>query len=331
VTNQVQELCQLERAIIGDMILVTGGTGFIGRALIRHLVDNGYQVRTLIRPSQQSPKLPKGVPVEVAVASFNDPRGLRAAMVGVDAIYHLAGVERRGAQADLLETDIQGTRALVQTAVEAGVDRFFALSHLGADRASAYPVLKAKAIAEEHIRRSGIDYTILRTAIVFGPSDGFTTGLAQLLHGLPFVFLLPRGGETLIQPLWIEDLVTCLTWALDDEDTRRRVYEIGGPEFLSLHQVVETVMRQIGVRRSLVPAHPVFLRTLTVILESVFPNSPVSVYWLDYLATNRTCSLDTVPRVFNLMPARFNQRLAYLEGVNWGRELRRSIFRRNRR
>lgn len=327
----MQELCQLERAIIGDMILVTGGTGFIGRALIRHLVDNGYQVRTLIRPSQQSPKLPKGVPVEVAVASFNDPRGLRAAMVGVDAIYHLAGVERRGAQADLLETDIQGTRALVQTAVEAGVDRFFALSHLGADRASAYPVLKAKAIAEEHIRRSGIDYTILRTAIVFGPSDGFTTGLAQLLHGLPFVFLLPRGGETLIQPLWIEDLVTCLTWALDDEDTRRRVYEIGGPEFLSLQQVVETVMRQIGVRRSLVPAHPVFLRTLTVILESVFPNSPVSVYWLDYLATNRTCSLDTVPRVFNLMPARFNQRLAYLEGVNWGRELRRSIFRRNRR
>jgi len=60
------------------MILVTGGTGFIGRALIRHLVDNGYRVRTLIRPSAESPRLPKGVPVEVAVASFNDQRGLRA-------------------------------------------------------------------------------------------------------------------------------------------------------------------------------------------------------------------------------------------------------------
>lgn len=326
----MQELCQLERAIIGGMILVTGGTGFIGRALIRHLVDNSYQVRTLIRPSQQSPRLPKGVPVEVAVASFNDLRGLRAAMVGVDTIYHLAGVERQGVRADLLETDIQGTRALVQTAVEAGIDRFFTISHLGADRASAYPVLKAKAIAEEHIRRSGIDYTVFRTAIVFGPGDGFTTGLAQLLHGIPFVFLLPRGGETLIQPLWIEDLVTCLTWALDDDDTRKRVYEIGGPEFLSLHQIVESIMAQIGVRRSLVSAHPVFLRALTVLLESILPNSPVSVYWLDYLAANRTCSLDTVPRVFNLLPARFNQRLAYLEGVKWGRELRRSIFRRNR-
>jgi uncharacterized protein YbjT (DUF2867 family) len=317
-----------ERAIIAAMILVTGGTGFIGRALIRHLVDNGYQVRTLIRPSQQSPRLPRGVPVEVAVASFNDVRGLRAAMVGVDAIYHLAGVERRGVRADLLTTDIQGTRTLVNTAVDAGVDRFFTVSHLGADRASAYPVLKAKAIAEEHIRRSGIDYTILRASLIFGPGDGFTTGLAQLLHGLPFIFLLPRGGETLIQPLWIEDLVTCLTWALDDDDTRQRTYEIGGPEFLSFQKVVKIVMDKIGVHRALVSTHPVFLRSLTVMLEYFFPGTPVSVYWLDYLATNRTCSLDTVPRVFNLMPARFNQRLAYLEGEKWGRQLRRSMFRR---
>lgn len=315
-------------AIIPAMILVTGGTGFIGRALIRHLVDNGYQVRTLIRPSAETPRLPKGVPVEVAVASFNDQRGLRAALVGVDTVYHLAGVERRGVRADLLENDIQGTQAVVNSARDADVDRFFAVSHLGADRASAYPVLKAKAIAEEHIRNSGIDYTILRTAIVFGPGDGFTTGLAQLLHGSPFVFMLPRGGETLIQPLWVEDLVVCLTWALDDDGTRRRVYEIGGPEFLSLRQVVDIIMKRIGVHRVMLSAHPVLLRSLTVLLEYIFPNSPISAYWLDYLATNRTCSLDTIPRVFNLLPSRFNQRLAYLEGERWGRVLRQSILSR---
>jgi NADH dehydrogenase len=245
-------------------------------------------------------------------------------------VYHLAGVERQGVRADLLENDIQGTQAVVNSALAAKVDRFFSLSHLGADRASAYPVLKTKAIAEEHIRNSGIDYTILRTAIVFGPGDGFTTGLAQLLHGSPFVFLLPRGGETLIQPLWVEDLVVCLTWALDDDGTRKRVYEIGGPEFLSLRQVVEAVMTHIGVHRSLLSTHPLLLRTMTVLLEYFLPNSPVSVYWLDYLATNRTCSLDTIPRVFNLLPSRFNQRLGYLEGEKWGRILRRTIFRRKR-
>jgi NADH dehydrogenase len=312
------------------MILVTGGTGFIGQALIRHLTDSGYQVRTLIRPSKNSPNLPSGVPVDVAVASLQDERGLRAAMVGVETVYHLAGVERRGAQADLLETDIQGTQAVVQAAVDAGVDRFFSVSHLGADRGSAYPVLKAKAIAEEHIIRSGINYTIMRSAIVFGLNDGFTTGLAQLLQGIPSVFLIPGDGQTLLQPLWVEDLVTCMVWALDDEDTRDRTYDIGGPEFLTLEQMVDIVMETIGVRRALVKVSPPYLRALTVSLEYILPSSPVNVYWLDYLATNRTCSLDTIPRLFNLMPARFAHRLAYLEGVNWRRHLWRSVFTRRR-
>ena len=148
------------------MILVTGGTGFIGQVLIRQLVAAGHRVRLLIRPSKQSPRLPKGIPVEVTVSSLNDERSLRAAMVSIHTVYHLASVERRGAEADLMATDVQGTRNILQAAVEAQVDRFFYVSHLGADRASAFPVLKIKAIAEEFIRRSGLDFTILRTAMV---------------------------------------------------------------------------------------------------------------------------------------------------------------------
>jgi uncharacterized protein YbjT (DUF2867 family) len=312
------------------MIFVTGGTGFIGQALIRHLVEAGHPVRMLIRPSKKTPRLPVGIPVGVAVTSLSDERGLRAAMVGVDTVYHLAGVERRGVNENLIETDIQGTRTVLRAAVNAGVKRFFFISHLGADRASAFPVLKSKAIAEEHIRRSGIDYTIMRTAVIFGPNDGFTTGLAQLSRGLPFIFLTPGDGQTLIQPLWIEDLVTCLTWALDDEQTRNRIYEIGGPEFLTLREVVSTVMRKIGVKRTIVPIAPPLLRAITVILEYFLPASPVSVYWLDYLATNRTCSLDTIPRSFNLMPSRFSQRIDYLMGKHWRRQLFRSVFRRRK-
>ena len=312
------------------MILVTGGTGFIGKVLVRNLVENGYPVRTLIRPSSRTPDLPRGVPVEVALSSLNDERSLRAAMVGVDVVYHLAGVERGGSYEKLEDVDIQGTRSVVSAAVDAGVERFFYLSHLGADRASAYKVIRAKGIAEDFVRRSGMDYTILRSAIVYGPSDGFTTGLARLMHGLPSIFLVPGDGKTLLQPLWVEDLATCLTWALDDDTTRNETYDVGGPEYFTFNQVLEMVMQTVGVRRRLVHTRPPYLRTLTIVLESIFPGLPSSVYWLDYLAINRTCALDTLPRAFNLMPARMPQRLDYLRQQDWRRNLYRGLFKRRR-
>jgi NADH dehydrogenase len=309
-------------------ILVTGGTGFIGGALVRHLAEAGRQVRILMRASLRTPNLPRGVPVEVAVSSLGDARGLRAAMVGVEAVYHLAGGEWRGAYASLMEIDIRGTQFVVEAASDAGVERIFYLSHLGADRGSAYPVFKAKAIAEEYLRRSGIAYTILRTAIVFGPNDGFTTGLAQLLSASPRFFLVPGDGKNLLQPLWVEDLATCLTWALDDDGTRNQMYEIGGSEYLTFNQVLSEVMAAIGIQRRLFHMPPPYLRALTVFLENLFPALPASVYWLDYLATNRTCALDSAPRFFNLMPSRLAQRLAYLGGRRWRRDLWRALLRR---
>lgn len=312
------------------MILVTGGTGFIGQVLIRHLVEAGQPVRILIKPSSHSPNIPKGVPVEVAVSGLADERGLRGAMVGIDIVYHLASGEWRGPRASLMDIDIKGTQAVAHAAANAGVNRFFYVSHLGADRASAYPVLKAKAIAEEHIRRSGVDYTILRSAIVYGPKDRFTTGIARLLNSFPFVFLIPGAGNALLQPLWVEDLVTCMTWALDDDATRNRTLEIGGPEYFTFRQVVEQVMEVIGRHRNLISMRPPYLRGLTVFLEHILPGLPISVYWIDYLAGNRTCALDALPHFFNLVPARFSQRLAYLRGQNWRLSLIKALMNKGR-
>jgi NADH dehydrogenase len=307
------------------MILITGGTGFIGRALVRQLFESGYPVRTLLRPSPRTPRLPKGVPVEVAVVGLGDVRGLRAALRDVDTVIHLAGTEHQGRNANLLAVDILGTRNLAQAAKDAGVGRFIYLSHIGADRASAFPVHKAKGIAEEHIRKSGVPHTIVRSSIVYGPEDHFTTDLAGMLRRAPIFFPLPGDGQTRIQPLWVEDLITCLLWAMESAETVDKTYEVGGSEYFTVRQTLEQIMAVTGKRRLLVPIPPPFLRALVVTLETFIPSFPASSFWIDYYAVHRTCPVDNLPRSFGLMPARFTYRLDYLVQTPWYIRWRQSL------
>lgn len=301
------------------MILVTGGAGFVGQRLIRRLVDEGREIRTLIRPSTRTPRLPQGVPVEAAISSLADTRGLRAALVGVDTVFHLAGVtwSDPAANASIRATEAEGTRNLLEAAKDAGVRRIVYLSHLDADRASAFPLLKARGIAEEFIRQHPITYTILRSAIAYGPGDHFTTAMAKLMAFIPRAFPIPSDGDTLLQPMWVEDLVTCLAWCLDDEETFGQTIEVGGPEHLTFRHIAEQVKQKAGLERQLIPMRPSYLRILRSLARVFMPRLPISTLWLDYLAADRICGLDTMARVFHLMPARFSQKIEYLAGVDW--------------
>lgn len=251
------------------------------------------------------------MPVEAAVCSLLDERGLRAALRGVDVIFHLAGSERHSSRARLQEVDIQGTQTLVNAALEAGVERIITVSHLGSDRNSAYPVLKAKGLAEYSIVQSGLPYTIIRSGAVFGPGDQFTVGIARLLLSWPGPFLIPGEGDSLVQPLWIDDLIATLLIALETPSLANQTISIGGIEAIPYREVVETIMAKLKLRRVLTPFSPPHMRVMALMLEQVY-RFPISIFWMDYLAADRTTSLDTLPRMFGILPARFHTKLDYL-------------------
>lgn len=312
------------------MILITGGTGFVGKVLIKHLVNLGHPIKLLVRPSKKSPNLPKGLPLNVAVTSLNDARGLGAALKNVDTIYHLASAESLGRKADLSDVDIKGTQSLIEAASKADVKRIFYLSHLGADRASAYPLLKAKGIAENAIKTSDIPYTIFQSAIVYGENDHFSNGLAYLLKVSPYFVMLSNEGKTLYQPIWIEDLARVLTWSLDMQETINKTIKLGGPEYLSFKEICEIIIQVLDIRRKFINVSPVFLNILTELIEIIMPNFPTSVFWLDYLAIDRTADLDVLPRQFNLIPAQMSQHVGYLKNTNLRENLRGMNLTRKR-
>jgi uncharacterized protein YbjT (DUF2867 family) len=293
------------------VILVTGGTGFIGQHLVRQLVLQGYKVRILLRPSPESPNLPTGLPIQVAVSSLNDRRGLRAALKDIDTVVHLAGTESLGVRSNLDGVDVEGTRSLSIAAKEAGINRILFLSHLGADKASAFPVLKAKAIAESLITHSGVDSTIFRSAVVFGPNDHFTNVFAKVIRISPVALLIPGNGSSLIQPIWVQDLVTCMVMSLEDPASANKTYLLGGGETISFLDVLGLIMDRIKITRRTIPIPPGYLRLLSVWLEQS-RRFPISAYWIDYLAADRICPMDSMSRNFNLIPARFHQSLSYL-------------------
>ena len=298
--------------IMSFMILVTGATGFIGSHVVRRLVELNESVRLLIRPTAQSPNLPRSIPVEIAVSTLHDEKGMRSAMKGVRAIVHLASAEHEGVKADLDAVDILGTQTLIEAASLAGVEHIIYLSHIGADRFSAYPLLKAKAIAEGFIQRGDVPYTIIRSAVINGRGDHFTVSFAQILRMAPGVFVMPGDGSSLLQPVFIDDVITCILLCLETPSYQNQVLTIGGSETYQFGQIIDMIMHQIGVQRRIISIAPPYLRAIALLLEQGKRPFPLSIYWLDYLAADRTCALDSMPRLFGLMPTRFSHSLDYL-------------------
>jgi NADH dehydrogenase len=123
---------------------------------------------------------------------------------------------------------------------------------------------------------------------------------------------MPSKGHVLLQPLWIDDLINVLLLIMEDPKAANRIYSIGGMEPLPYREIVRLIMNKTGIKRFVIPVSPATLRTLTLWVDQIFPSFPVSIFWLDHLAEDRTANLDSLPREFGIMPARFHQHLDYL-------------------
>lgn len=255
-------------------VLVTGGTGFVGRHLCRELDDRGHDVTALAR-SPRDADLPSGVATARGDVTVRD--SLDSPMAGMDAVVHLVAVsplyKPKGGEARHEAVTTEGTRNVVAAAETADVDRLVYQSALGADATSRWAYARAKGRAEEAVRSSSLDWTIVRPSIIFGDGGEFL-GFIRLVT-TPFVTALPGGGRTMsFQPIWVEEFTPMLADCVDGEGHGGETYELGGPDQLSLADVTRAVYRARGQSVAIVPV-PVALAKLGLTLADPVPFVPM--------------------------------------------------------
>lgn len=310
------------------MILVTGVTGFVGEALLPLLLNQGREVRCLLRPSNREPFLPQGT-VHVATGTLQDLPALRVAMQKVDTIIHLVGTHWDQGEYTIEWVNQQGTASVVEAALDAGVRRIIYLSHMHADRNSAYRLLRSKGAAEESIRSSGLSYTILQSSLIFGPYDSFTTVLAMLIKSIPIIFPVPGDGKTRFQPIHVDDVAACLAGCLHAPLLENVTLPIGGPQHLAYDEILDSIMETLRVHRFRAHLRMPFMRSLINLSESFFPYPPFNRDQLDLFSIDNTTDLGNVPRNFRFEPLRFDENLGYLRTKGWRRAFFRYSFQGN--
>jgi uncharacterized protein YbjT (DUF2867 family) len=173
---------------------------------------------------------------------------------------------------------------------------------------------------------------ILRSGVVFGVQDAFVNHIAMMMRMNPFFFMMPGQGEVVLHPIFIDDLVKVLVRALDRIDTVDQVIEIGGAEYITLRDLLSTVMRVSGMQRLVLPVPPYVLRWLSGIYSRVLPRALMTPQWLDLLAANRTARIANIHEYFDIQPKRFEDTLiTYMPQQRYFRSALRYAVRRRPR
>lgn len=265
-------------------IVVTGGTGFIGREVVRQLLEQGRdQVIVTTRDPERDLW---GGQVRLVQAFAGDAVSLGGAFMGADVVVHAIQfpnhpVEDPSRGWTYLEVDGRGTTVAAATAKKLGVRRFVYLSGAGAGQGRPQPWYRAKDQAEAAIRETGMEFAFLRPSWVYGPGDRSMNRFVFFCRHLPLVPVI-GDGQAPCWPLQVADLARAVLECVRREELVGRALEVGGPERLTMDDVVRTIARVLGKRR-LILHHPVGLMKLVASAMQLLPNPILSPGAVDFV------------------------------------------------
>lgn len=254
------------------LVTVFGGSGFLGREIVRRLLDRGFAVRVAVRhPSTVHDADGR---LEAVRADVRDEDTVAAALEGADAAIDSVGLYVERGSATFEAVHAQGARTVARQAARAGLESLVLISGIGVDAQSRSPYLRSRARGEALTREAYPEATILRPSVLFGPGDAMVSALARVGRWAPVLPLFGQ-GRTKLQPVYRGDVAEAAVRAIENPDARGRTYELGGPAVYSYQALVEQILRALGARRLLLPM-PFALWDLQACVLGALPNPPLT-------------------------------------------------------
>jgi NADH dehydrogenase len=269
-------------------VTVFGGSGFVGRAIVRALAQEGYQVRVACRRIELAERIKTAGDVgQITILRTNlrIPASVAAAVSGSQAVINASGIAFQRGRQRYETVHVEGARAIAEAAKAAGVQRLVHVSGIGADqRNSTNRFIRSKVDAEDAIVSGFANATMLRPSVVFGPEDAMFNRMAQIARQAPFLPVVGDGSAR-VQPVYVGDVGAAVVAVLERPETAKSVFELGGPRVYTYREIAALVLREIDRHKRIVGV-PAGLMKIMGFFAEFLPVPPLTHDQVDLLVTD---------------------------------------------